>query len=173
MESAFYTERGKMLGFCNGFSMIFRGVRHRDGLWRGECSNSRCGGTATSTNRNDLVEGNGHHGHLPDVAAVEIIFLSMDYSFSSTGSRLDIKGDQQKTTFDEADTYADVRILVLGDKSVGKTSIIMALLEDKYCKDVPARIETILIPPDVTPDGVITEIIDYSPREQDEEAWLV
>uniref|UniRef100_A0A915E056 Uncharacterized protein n=1 Tax=Ditylenchus dipsaci TaxID=166011 RepID=A0A915E056_9BILA len=26
--------KGKMLGFCNGFSMIFRGVRHRDGLWR-------------------------------------------------------------------------------------------------------------------------------------------
>uniref|UniRef100_A0A915DBP8 Uncharacterized protein n=1 Tax=Ditylenchus dipsaci TaxID=166011 RepID=A0A915DBP8_9BILA len=60
-----------MLGFCNSFSMIFRGVRHRDGLWRWECSNSRCGGTATSTNRNDLVERNGHYGHLPDVAAVQ------------------------------------------------------------------------------------------------------
>uniref|UniRef100_A0A915D219 Uncharacterized protein n=1 Tax=Ditylenchus dipsaci TaxID=166011 RepID=A0A915D219_9BILA len=76
MESAFYTERGKMLDFCNGFSMIFRGVRHRDGLWRWECSSSRCGGTAISTNRNDLVEGNGHYGHQPDVAAVEVTRLT-------------------------------------------------------------------------------------------------
>lgn len=39
-----------------------------------------------------------------------------------------------------------------------------ALLDDQFPESVPARIETILIPPDVTPDGVVTEIIDYSCR---------
>lgn len=54
-------------------------------------------------------------------------------------------------------------------EGVGKTSIILSLLDDKFCDLVPPRIETILIPPDVTPDGVVTEIIDYSAREQSEE----
>lgn len=48
---------------------------------------------------------------------------------------------------------------------MGKTSIILSLLDDKFPdQTVPARLETILIPPDVTPDGVLTEIIDYSRR---------
>lgn len=38
----------------------------------------------------------------------------------------------------------------------------MALLEDQFLESVPPCLDTILIPADVTPDGVITEIIDYS-----------
>ncbi|KAH7723340.1 EF hand family protein [Aphelenchoides avenae] len=74
--------------------------------------------------------------------------------------------DDQRLVDDEV---ADVRILVIGDQGVGKTSLVTALLDDQFPESVPARIETILIPPDVTPDGVVTEIIDYSSREQDEE----
>jgi Ras family protein T1 len=66
----------------------------------------------------------------------------------------------------------DVRILVLGDKGVGKTSLIMALVEDAFCEDVPARVERVLIPPDVTPERVVTAIVDYSSRTQDEKALI-
>lgn len=38
----------------------------------------------------------------------------------------------------------------------------MALLEDQFSESVLPCLDTILIPADVTPDGVITEIIDYS-----------
>jgi GTPase SAR1 family protein len=47
-------------------------------------------------------------------------------------------------------------------EGVGKTSIIMALVHDNFCANVPARCEQVLIPRDVSPDGVLTEIIDYS-----------
>uniref|UniRef100_A0A1I8AWM1 Mitochondrial Rho GTPase n=1 Tax=Meloidogyne hapla TaxID=6305 RepID=A0A1I8AWM1_MELHA len=77
----------------------------------------------------------------------------------------------------------DVRILLVGDgilnfktltssfilEGVGKTSIIMALVHDNFSTTVPARCEQVLIPRDVSPDGVLTEIVDYSPREQSED----
>ncbi|MFH4981708.1 hypothetical protein AB6A40_008417 [Gnathostoma spinigerum] len=56
----------------------------------------------------------------------------------------------------------DVRILILGEPGVGKTSIIMSLLEDEFCCAVPPRIDRVLIPADVTPEGVVTSIHDYS-----------
>ncbi|KAF7634476.1 Mitochondrial Rho GTPase [Meloidogyne graminicola] len=67
----------------------------------------------------------------------------------------------------------DVRILIVGDEGVGKTSIIMALVHDNFCTNVPARCEQVLIPRDVSPDGVLTEIVDYSPREQNEEELIL
>nr|CAD2192954.1 unnamed protein product [Meloidogyne enterolobii] len=66
----------------------------------------------------------------------------------------------------------DVRILLVGDEGVGKTSIIMALVHDNFCTNVPARCEQVIIPRDVSPDGVLTEIIDYSPREQSEDELI-
>lgn len=44
---------------------------------------------------------------------------------------------------------------------VGKTSLIMSLLEDEFCPKVPPRIDNIMIPADVTPEGVVTSIHDY------------
>ena len=38
----------------------------------------------------------------------------------------------------------------------------MALVEDAFCEHVPARVDRVLIPPDVTPERVVTAIIDYS-----------
>lgn len=38
----------------------------------------------------------------------------------------------------------------------------MALIEDAFCKEVPARVDRVLIPPDVTPERVVTAIVDYS-----------
>ncbi|KAI1724583.1 EF hand associated domain-containing protein [Ditylenchus destructor] len=91
---------------------------------------------------------------------------------NANASGTDMRNSESFDDFGGDSQLADVRILIVGDQGVGKTTIITALLDDRFCEDVPARIETILIPPDVTPDGVVTEIIDYSPREQDENALI-
>uniref|UniRef100_A0A671WMI8 Ras homolog family member T2 n=1 Tax=Sparus aurata TaxID=8175 RepID=A0A671WMI8_SPAAU len=56
----------------------------------------------------------------------------------------------------------DVRILLLGEPKVGKTSLIMSLVGEEFPEEVPARAEEITIPADVTPEKVPTHIVDYS-----------
>ncbi|KAH0631803.1 hypothetical protein JD844_019630 [Phrynosoma platyrhinos] len=63
----------------------------------------------------------------------------------------------------------DVRILLLGEAQVGKTSLIMALVGEEFPEEVPPRAEEITIPADVTPEKVPTHIVDYSESEQTEE----
>ncbi|KAI1299961.1 Mitochondrial Rho GTPase 1 [Halotydeus destructor] len=63
----------------------------------------------------------------------------------------------------------EVRILLVGDPGVGKTSLIFALVSEEFSEDVPPRAEEITIPPDVTPEKVTTEIVDYSAQEQTSE----
>ncbi|XP_063725622.1 mitochondrial Rho GTPase 1-A-like [Symsagittifera roscoffensis] len=62
----------------------------------------------------------------------------------------------------------DVRILLLGDSCVGKTSLILSLISEEFLEEVPARTEEITIPPDVTPQFVPTHIVDFSFQEQEE-----
>ncbi|CAC5403580.1 RHOT1 [Mytilus coruscus] len=67
-------------------------------------------------------------------------------------------------------TKSDVRILLLGDPGVGKTSLILTLVSEEFPDEVPAKAEEITIPADVTPERVPTHIVDYSCNtEQDEE----
>ena len=47
---------------------------------------------------------------------------------------------------------------------VGKTSLIYSLVSEEFPDDVPSRAEEITIPPDVTPERVATQIVDYSGR---------
>lgn len=54
-----------------------------------------------------------------------------------------------------------VRILLVGDRDVGKTSIILSLVNEEFLDEVPGRAETITIPAEVTPELVPTDIIDY------------
>uniref|UniRef100_A0A8U7MNJ9 Mitochondrial Rho GTPase n=1 Tax=Corvus moneduloides TaxID=1196302 RepID=A0A8U7MNJ9_CORMO len=61
----------------------------------------------------------------------------------------------------------DVRILLLGEAQVGKTSLIMALVGEEFPEEVPPRAEEITIPADVTPEKVPTHIVDYSGRALD------
>jgi GTPase SAR1 family protein len=68
--------------------------------------------------------------------------------------------DDECLEFNEDDV--DVRILVVGDEGSGKTSLIFTLLEDCFIEKVPPNIETVIIPPDATPENVVTAIIDYS-----------
>ncbi|XP_029413553.1 mitochondrial Rho GTPase 2 isoform X3 [Nannospalax galili] len=63
----------------------------------------------------------------------------------------------------------DVRILLLGEAQVGKTSLILSLVGEEFPEEVPARAEEITIPADVTPEKVPTHIVDYSEAEQTEE----
>ena len=62
-----------------------------------------------------------------------------------------------------------VRILLIGDKNVGKTSLILSLVSEEFPIDVPARAEEITIPGDLTPENVPTCIVDYSSAEQDDQ----
>uniref|UniRef100_A0A674NSG1 Mitochondrial Rho GTPase n=1 Tax=Takifugu rubripes TaxID=31033 RepID=A0A674NSG1_TAKRU len=63
----------------------------------------------------------------------------------------------------------DVRILLVGEPKVGKTSLIMSLVSEEFPDEVPLRAEEITIPADVTPERVPTHIVDYSEAEQSEE----
>ncbi|XP_048722758.2 mitochondrial Rho GTPase 2 isoform X2 [Caretta caretta] len=63
----------------------------------------------------------------------------------------------------------DVRILLVGEARVGKTSLIMALVGEEFPEEVPPRAEEITIPADVTPEKVPTHIVDYSESEQTED----
>ncbi|KAG9468586.1 hypothetical protein GDO78_022420 [Eleutherodactylus coqui] len=63
----------------------------------------------------------------------------------------------------------DVRILLVGEPRVGKTSLVMSLVSEEFPEEVPARAEEITIPGDVTPERVPTHIVDYSESEQTDE----
>lgn len=60
----------------------------------------------------------------------------------------------------------EVRILLIGDRNVGKTSLILSLVSEEFPIDVPSRAEEITIPGDLTPEKVPTCIVDYSSVEQ-------
>lgn len=55
-----------------------------------------------------------------------------------------------------------VRILLVGDPSAGKTSLILSLVSEEFPEDVPPKAEEITIPADVTPEQVPTNIVDYN-----------
>lgn len=63
----------------------------------------------------------------------------------------------------------NVRILLVGDRSVGKTSLILSLVSEEFPENVPSKAEEITIPADVTPEQVPTNIVDFSSAEQTDE----
>lgn len=66
----------------------------------------------------------------------------------------------------------DVRILLVGEPGVGKTSLILSLVSEEFPDEVPAKAEEITIPADVTPERVPTHIVDFSSQEQNEEQLI-
>jgi len=56
----------------------------------------------------------------------------------------------------------------VGDRNVGKTSLILSLVSEEFPIDVPAKAEEITIPGDLTPEKVPTCIVDYSSAEQND-----
>ncbi|XP_055699811.1 mitochondrial Rho GTPase isoform X12 [Phlebotomus papatasi] len=63
-----------------------------------------------------------------------------------------------------------VRILLVGDQGVGKTSLILSLVSEEFPEEVPPKAEEITIPADVTPEQVPTNIVDFSAAEQTDDA---
>ena len=59
----------------------------------------------------------------------------------------------------------NVRILLVGERGVGKTSLILSLVSEEFPEDVPPKAEEITIPADVTPEQVPTHIVDYSGKK--------
>jgi len=49
---------------------------------------------------------------------------------------------------------------------VGKTSLISALLTEQFSQDVPHVLPEITIPPELTPEGITTVIVDTSGNKQ-------
>lgn len=66
----------------------------------------------------------------------------------------------------------DVRILLVGDPQVGKTSLILSLVSEEFPEEVPTKAEEITIPADVTPEKVPTHIVDYCAVEQSEDMLM-
>ncbi|XP_039261547.1 mitochondrial Rho GTPase 1-like [Styela clava] len=64
--------------------------------------------------------------------------------------------------------WKELRILLLGEPKVGKTSLILSLVSEEFAEEVPLRAEEITIPADVTPEKVPTHIVDFSSAEQND-----
>ncbi|ORY29137.1 P-loop containing nucleoside triphosphate hydrolase protein [Naematelia encephala] len=55
-----------------------------------------------------------------------------------------------------------VRIVVVGDDGVGKSSIITSLIKESFVSNVQHVVPEVTIPPEVTPENVTTSIVDTS-----------
>ena len=58
----------------------------------------------------------------------------------------------------------EIRIIVIGDSGVGKTSIIMSLVSESYTELVPSVLHTVTVPPDMTPHHIQLTISDTSSK---------
>ncbi|KAF7314342.1 hypothetical protein MKEN_00906800 [Mycena kentingensis (nom. inval.)] len=54
----------------------------------------------------------------------------------------------------------DVRILLVGDEGVGKSTIVTSLIKEAYVSHVQHVVPEVTIPPEVTPENVTTYIVD-------------
>lgn len=60
----------------------------------------------------------------------------------------------------------DVRIVLAGDDTVGKSTLITSLIKETFVDRVQAIVPEITLPPEVAPEGVITKIVDTSRESQ-------
>ncbi|XP_006462756.1 hypothetical protein AGABI2DRAFT_224362 [Agaricus bisporus var. bisporus H97] len=61
----------------------------------------------------------------------------------------------------------DVRILLVGDEGVGKSTIITSLIKESFVAHVQHVVPEVTIPPEVTPENVTTYIVDSGAGPQD------
>lgn len=62
-----------------------------------------------------------------------------------------------------------VKILLVGDPGVGKTSLIYSLVNDEFEPQLPDKMASITIPAEVTSENTSLQIIDYSEKQQTQE----
>ncbi|KAJ8660662.1 hypothetical protein O0I10_003710 [Lichtheimia ornata] len=63
----------------------------------------------------------------------------------------------------------DVRILLVGDEGVGKSTLITSLIKEVYIPNVQHLVPEVTIPPEVTPENVTMHITDSSARPEHRE----
>ncbi|KAF9067133.1 P-loop containing nucleoside triphosphate hydrolase protein [Rhodocollybia butyracea] len=61
----------------------------------------------------------------------------------------------------------DVRILLVGDEGVGKSTIVTSLIKESFVQQVQHIVPEVTIPPEVTPENVTTYIVDSGAGPQD------
>ncbi|OCH84908.1 mitochondrial Rho 1 [Obba rivulosa] len=61
----------------------------------------------------------------------------------------------------------DVRILLVGDEGVGKSTIVTSLIKESFVAHVQHVVPEVTIPPEVTPENVTTYIVDSGCGLQD------
>ncbi|KAG2225317.1 hypothetical protein INT45_005561 [Circinella minor] len=63
----------------------------------------------------------------------------------------------------------DVRILLVGDEGVGKSTLITSLIKEVFIPNVQHLVPEVTIPPEVTPENVTMHITDSSARPEHRE----
>ncbi|RUS16020.1 mitochondrial Rho GTPase [Endogone sp. FLAS-F59071] len=63
----------------------------------------------------------------------------------------------------------DVRILLVGDDGVGKSTLITSLIKESFIPNIQHVVPEVTIPPEVTPENVTTHIVDSSTRPENQE----
>ncbi|KAL1933375.1 hypothetical protein VTP01DRAFT_7465 [Rhizomucor pusillus] len=63
----------------------------------------------------------------------------------------------------------DVRILLVGDEGVGKSTLITSLIKETFIPNVQHLVPEVTIPPEVTPENVTMHITDSSARPEHRE----
>ncbi|KAF9568805.1 mitochondrial Rho GTPase [Agrocybe pediades] len=61
----------------------------------------------------------------------------------------------------------DVRILLVGDEGVGKSTIVTSLIKESFVAHVQHIVPEVTIPPEVTPENITTYIVDSGAGPQD------
>lgn len=61
-------------------------------------------------------------------------------------------------------TRTNVRVVVIGDRATGKSSLITAAASETFPEDVPPVLPPTRLPADFYPDGIPVTIIDTSSR---------
>ncbi|KAG2178189.1 hypothetical protein INT43_003442 [Umbelopsis isabellina] len=63
----------------------------------------------------------------------------------------------------------DVRILLVGDDGVGKSTLITSLIKESFIPNIQHVVPEVTIPPEVTPEKCTTHIMDSSARPENRE----
>lgn len=54
----------------------------------------------------------------------------------------------------------EIRLLLAGEPGVGKSTLISSLIKECFVEDVQQVVPEITLPPDISPEGISTKIVD-------------